>query len=112
MKKFGGYFDRKGWFGVSSSGGDGDVQISEGEGEMGIGMKGEGRQEGQTVLTHQEEDRIINEGRYGSGTRIVLEVATAYAITKALLPIRIVGSVWATPWFARRVLSVFTRFRR
>jgi hypothetical protein len=32
--------------------------------------------------------------------RIVVEVALAYAITKALLPIRILGSVWATPWFA------------
>ena len=30
-----------------------------------------------------------------------MEVATAYAITKAMLPGRIVFSVWATPWFAR-----------
>ncbi|KAN0080854.1 FLILHELTA domain containing protein [Elaphomyces granulatus] len=35
------------------------------------------------------------------GTRLIIEFATAYAITKALLPIRIVASVWATPWFAR-----------
>lgn len=27
--------------------------------------------------------------------------ATAYAITKALLPLRLIFSVWATPWFAR-----------
>lgn len=33
--------------------------------------------------------------------RVVVEFATAYAITKALLPVRLVGSVWATPWFAR-----------
>lgn len=27
--------------------------------------------------------------------------ATAYAITKTVLPVRLVFSVWATPWFAR-----------
>jgi len=35
------------------------------------------------------------------GVRVVLEVAVAYAITKALLPARLILSVWATPWFAR-----------
>ena len=40
----------------------------------------------------------------GQGLRIVLELATAWAVTKALLPVRIVGCVWATPWFARSVV--------
>jgi len=35
------------------------------------------------------------------GVRIVLEVATAWAVTKALLPLRLLVSVWGTPWFAR-----------
>ncbi|KAL2825960.1 hypothetical protein BDW59DRAFT_68549 [Aspergillus cavernicola] len=39
------------------------------------------------------------------GVRLVLEFATAYVVTKALLPVRIAGSVWATPWFARVVLA-------
>ncbi|EAW14758.1 uncharacterized protein ACLA_001690 [Aspergillus clavatus NRRL 1] len=39
------------------------------------------------------------------GVRLVLEFATAYAITKALLPVRIAASVWATPWFARVIIS-------
>ncbi|KAL3445883.1 hypothetical protein BJX65DRAFT_139240 [Aspergillus insuetus] len=39
------------------------------------------------------------------GVRLVLEFATAYAVTKALLPVRIMVSVWATPWFARVVIS-------
>ncbi|WEW56107.1 hypothetical protein PRK78_001542 [Emydomyces testavorans] len=39
------------------------------------------------------------------GVRLILEFATAYAITKALLPVRIIVSVWSTPWFARRVLG-------
>ncbi|KAF7621692.1 hypothetical protein F9C07_2283723 [Aspergillus flavus] len=38
------------------------------------------------------------------GVRLVLEFATAYAVTKALLPLRIAASVWATPWFARVIL--------
>lgn len=40
-----------------------------------------------------------------SGVHLVLEFATAYAITKALLPVRIAASVWATPWFARTVVG-------
>ncbi|KAI4115120.1 MAG: hypothetical protein LQ345_004227 [Seirophora villosa] len=35
------------------------------------------------------------------GVRSAVEFATAYAITKALLPLRIAFSVWASPWFAR-----------
>lgn len=40
-------------------------------------------------------------GRGEGGMRVVVELATAYAITKALLPVRLVVSVWGTPWFAR-----------
>ena len=36
-----------------------------------------------------------------SSSKILVEVATAYAITKVFLPARILLSVWATPWFAR-----------
>lgn len=40
--------------------------------------------------------------RYGEGaTRVLVEVGAAWAITKALLPLRLVLSVWGTPWFAR-----------
>lgn len=39
--------------------------------------------------------------------------ATAYAITKALLPLRLILSVSATPWFARSAVVPFTNwFRR
>lgn len=40
-------------------------------------------------------------GRGEKGTRLVVEFATAYAITKVLLPLRLVLSIWGTPWFAR-----------
>lgn len=43
------------------------------------------------------------------GVRLILEFATAYAITKAMMPVRIVLSVWATPWFARAVLGPLGR---
>lgn len=90
---FGRYFGRKGWFGVGEEGqgGEGDVAVVGG---------------GERMVE-------VGEGGYATGgTRIVLEVATAYAITKAMLPLRIVGSVWATPWFARVVLGRFKRFGR
>jgi len=51
---------------------------------------------------------------------VVVEVATAYAVTKMLLPGRIVLSVWATPWFARvfvgkiggRIRNMFSRSKK
>jgi len=39
--------------------------------------------------------------RGDGGMRWVVEFATAYAVVKALLPLRIVFSVWGAPWFAR-----------
>lgn len=47
-------------------------------------------------------------GRSEGGVKIVVEVATAYAITKALLPLRLVLSVWAAPWFARWTILPIT----
>jgi len=44
-----------------------------------------------------------------NGVQLILEFATAYAITKVLLPLRIVVSVWATPWFARIVIGPMGR---
>ncbi|KAI9891214.1 MAG: hypothetical protein M1814_002904 [Vezdaea aestivalis] len=40
-------------------------------------------------------------GRGEGSVRIVVEFATAYAITKAFLPLRVILSIWATPWFAK-----------
>ncbi|CAK4033138.1 hypothetical protein SEPMUDRAFT_149732 [Lecanosticta acicola] len=47
-------------------------------------------------------------GRSETGVRVVVELATAYAITKALLPLRLILSVWGTPWFARWTVLPFT----
>lgn len=47
------------------------------------------------------------------GTRVVVELATAYAVTKALLPLRLILSIWGTPWFATwTVLPVTGRLSR
>jgi hypothetical protein len=89
VEKFGRYLRRKGWID------DGDVVVGEDakSGRLG-GSAGKwwGRGEG--------------------GVRIVVELATAYAVTKILLPVRLVFSVWATPAFARwTVLPVVGFFR-
>lgn len=52
-------------------------------------------------------------GRGEGSVKIVVEFATAYALTKALLPLRLIVSVWATPWFARvTVVPCINMFKR
>ncbi|KAF2705767.1 hypothetical protein K504DRAFT_459862 [Pleomassaria siparia CBS 279.74] len=77
VERFGKYFKRKGW--IRSE------EAAEAEREV------------QEDLRRRDRAWNIGEG----GTRVVVEFATAYAITKMLLPARIIFSVWGTPWFAR-----------
>lgn len=83
VSRFEKYFRRKEWFGFGRDE-DGDVEG------------------GQDVLLGTQRDKAVMDrwesadGKY----RIVVEVALAYSVTKVLLPVRIVGSLWATPWFA------------
>ncbi|KAK3308763.1 uncharacterized protein B0T15DRAFT_382743, partial [Chaetomium strumarium] len=84
VSRFERYFRRKGWFGF-------------GEDEEGGGINGERNgAEGEEVLRHWRDQGGADDPKY----RVVVEIALAYTITKALLPVRIVASVWATPWFA------------
>ncbi|TQS37752.1 hypothetical protein Golomagni_01764 [Golovinomyces magnicellulatus] len=58
----------------------------------------------QEVLTNSQNgtkdfDSIMEVGL--AGKKILFQVATAYAITKVLFPVRIALSLWGTPWFAR-----------
>jgi hypothetical protein len=47
------------------------------------------------------------------GVKLVLEIATAYALVKMALPLRIAASAGLTPWFARVVVIPVTKmFRR
>ncbi|KAH7318305.1 hypothetical protein B0I35DRAFT_431766 [Stachybotrys elegans] len=88
------YFRRKGWFGF-------------GQDEPTSAMTTDSNDGGRTRQAMERWQE--GEAKY----KILMEVALAYAITKALLPVRIIGSVWAAPWFANRVLlrarSLFTR---
>ncbi|RDW84769.1 hypothetical protein BP6252_02359 [Coleophoma cylindrospora] len=80
VDKFARYFRRKKWFGFT------DEQQEDAQVHMEM-------QNGQQVWMGE------------AGRRILIEVAAAYALTKVLLPVRILGCVWATP----RVVSLLAR---
>ena len=88
------YFKRKGWFGFGQN---------------------EEETTSSTTMTHPDSksENAVERWHNGDGRyKVLVEAALAYAITKALLPVRIIGSVWATPWFAgvlMRAKGVFTR---
>ncbi|EME42967.1 hypothetical protein DOTSEDRAFT_88968 [Dothistroma septosporum NZE10] len=78
--------------------------VSDGTEKFGKWMRKKG-----WISDEERSGRYFGKGE--SGTRIVVELATAYAITKVLLPLRLIGSIWATPWFARwTVLPITRRF--
>ncbi len=57
--------------------------------------------------------RLCPVGTLGCELIASARFATAYAITKALLPLRLIFSVWATPWFARvAIVPSTTAIRR
>jgi hypothetical protein len=37
----------------------------------------------------------------GKGARVIVDLATSYAIVKVLMPVRLAASLALTPWFAR-----------
>jgi hypothetical protein len=104
VEKFGRYFKKKGWLGPTE----------ERELERGNVMGEDGK-----VITGT--GGVARRGQWWNrgegGVRLVVETATAYAIVKALLPVRIGVSVWGAPWFAslvvmpigRRIGRVFVR---
>ena len=133
VERFGRYFGRKGWFGftppATTSTSTTTTAPTSAIGAEAVENPGTGtamdvsstspspsissptaNTEGQLEMTERVEE-CVQEKYHATeaGTRILVEVATAYAITKVLLPVRIVGSVWAAPWFARVVLGRFGR---
>lgn len=102
VRKFGKWLRKRGWVDIEA----GDEAFD----STGTGVRGSNldNTDSSGMGTISSED-----GGGKQGMRLVVEFATAYAITKALLPIRIMGSVWATPWFAKSVLGPLLRtFRR
>lgn len=80
IQKFGKWMTKKGWVGSEDVEAAKNVSSTTEDGDK------------SRVLTQQK------------GAQLVLQFAAAYVTTKALLPLRIVASVWATPWFARVLL--------
>ena len=92
VQRFGRYFARKRWFGFDKAP---------------IDIKPTTQEQNGKVTVEESIEGAKKEG-WNAGERgrmILVEVATAYAITKVLLPARVILSVWATPWFARNVLG-------
>lgn len=99
-----GAFHYGNWMPDLASGG----ALDEGTQRFGRWLRKKGWVEEDADVNVVATDSSATEGdtkRERKGARLVLEFATAYALTKALLPLRIVTSVWATPWFARSVLG-------
>ncbi|KAF9899280.1 hypothetical protein EC991_009213, partial [Linnemannia zychae] len=46
------------------------------------------------------------------GARTMLNMATSYAVVKALMPLRLALCVWMTPWTATRIVSPVVNFWR
>ncbi|KAK5200650.1 hypothetical protein LTR16_005376, partial [Cryomyces antarcticus] len=95
-EKFGRYFRRKGWLGDEEGGGGRGTWWGRGEG--GVRLVAE-----YVVLLAFDVAGVRRRHTLWNVVLIcwIRRVATAWAITKALLPARLVLSVWATPWFAR-----------
>ncbi|KAE9970488.1 hypothetical protein EG328_002683 [Venturia inaequalis] len=90
VEKFGKYFKRKGWLGETVVPEPAEVGVVDTEGAK-------GSLDGDTW----------NVG--ADGMKILMEVGTAWAVVKILLPVRLVGCVWLTPWFARVIVLPVTR---
>ena len=94
VEKFGNYFRRKGWIDPGDK--REAAKLVQGRNAEKV-EKGNGR------------GRISKWwGRGETGTRLVVEFATAYALVKALLPFRLFISVWGAAWFARWTVVPFT----
>ncbi|KAE8441945.1 hypothetical protein EG329_004153 [Mollisiaceae sp. DMI_Dod_QoI] len=96
VERFGRYFGRKGWFGFSRENAQSAVE-GENEGAKERIETRDREKDGRVTIESTEKRWHVGE----QGSRILVEVATAYAITKVFLPARILLSVWGTPWFAR-----------
>ncbi|EZF35781.1 hypothetical protein H109_03391 [Trichophyton interdigitale MR816] len=106
-----GVFHYGGWL-PSLGNSDGTSPVDEGVRKFGKWLRKRGWVQDAEDMSPMERGAIQGEVRASEltakdrqGLRLILEFATAYAITKALLPVRIAWSVWATPWFARTVLG-------
>jgi Hypothetical protein FLILHELTA len=106
VEKFGNYFRRKGWIDAGNK--REAKELAEGGQARDVETKKRPRWGISKWLGGGEDEKEGGNGKISkwwgrgeSGTRLVVEFATAYAVVKALLPLRLFFSVWAAPWFAR-----------
>lgn len=98
------------WMPDLASGSGGNNAFDEGTARFGRWLRKKGWvDESDVSVVAEHEVTTATTGKEGAGVRLVLEFATAYAITKALLPVRIAASAFATPWFARIILNPTTK---
>ena len=101
--------------------GEGDVEVAEGRvrytSDDKDGDRDEGQKEEKTRWWKKGEQRLgkawrHRDGIWGKGedgVRLLVEVATAWAVVKALIVPRLAVTVWATPWFARVAVEPIAR---
>ena len=134
LRSYGAWLRRRGWFGLRGreerSGEerfegvlDEEVaRVRRGEGgERGKeeGMTGEegGGEEapdglgGKTRSAWHKVKKVVTVDNLESGYNTGIQIAAAYTITKALLPVRIAVSIWATPWGARVLTAIWRAMR-
>lgn len=100
VERFGNYFRKKGWIDAREQ--KEAKELAEEENTQ--GAEGKGKRPGRISRWW---------GRGEVGTRIVIEFATAYAMVKLFLPIRLVVSAWGAAWFARwTVIPVSNSLKR
>ncbi|ROT39011.1 hypothetical protein SODALDRAFT_350272 [Sodiomyces alkalinus F11] len=68
--------------------------------------------DGQAEAARETRDVLEQWRRDDARYKVVVEVALAWAITKALLPARVLVSVWGTPWFAAVMLRARNALRK
>jgi hypothetical protein len=108
VERFGRYFRRKGWI-RSGEAEEAQREVAELQYDRDA-VKNEDISEEEEKRKLRKVDKAWNLSE--GGVRLVVEFATAYAITKALLVPRIMFSVWATPAFARMtIVPVVKRFK-
>jgi hypothetical protein len=105
IERFDRYFRKKGWFGLSAEEEDSIhkklAHATTGDSNTSATPEGKQNDDGLEAIKGGSAAWSFTSG----GSRVVVEVATAYAITKAMMPLRIALSLWATPWFARNVVA-------
>ena len=115
VEKFGNYFRRKGWIDAGDKR-EAEVLVKSGEGRNAEKEKKPRRMFAAFLSRSRdgvdergaEKERVSKWwGRGESGTRLVVEFATAYAVVKLLLPLRLLLSAWGAASFARWTVVPF-----